>query len=586
MNSIILWIVASLLYSAISLQAQESELDKILQGNIPVSVRYIFPDSISWTPSAPDQIKSFSKLKPLLPHTGFHPFSEKKALVWTNALSERGIFEIKDLANGNTIYQDSLRSWGFHPWGGYNLVADFSTLQQPGRYQMYIRLRNSGLESFSEAFSIRFSVYRELTASAFRWFASQQCHKNTCVLHVSEDKTGGWHDDGFLNKNPSESFLPLFVLSRYFTLIKADFPALADSVRALLTGQVASLYTSSKPSSPPLLTSISDKADHLLDSETLALHAQILATAAQLKITRIQLPALPTIKTACSQLDKHITKQPFNDFSYNNYITCQSSLLLYAIARYQESGHKKYLRMAEAKVRDVLTAQDTSGHFFSTPDHFWLSSDPSQAFIALYAYYSLQDKLMHRQQTAQAFRRYALQLVRTSFLSPFGHASSIQHDKIGLLINSRTAGFNAWLLAFTYQLYKEDIFLTTAIHTFNWLLGFNPADRSLMAGTGNDPGAYHHLAPAKDGYPSGLRPGGILNGFTSGLPGLTPLNEEVPPFEYVIGHKLPAIYPLIDTDTGKTSASLTNGYHATNNAWFIMAAMLLEKLTDEVPVLE
>ena len=582
MNLIIPWIAAAILFSALRTEAQESELDKILQGNIPASVRYLLPDTLSWTPLAKNQIIASGKLKPVLPHAGFHPSSEKKAVLWTNALIEKGIFEIKDLTNSKVIYRDSLQPWGGHPWGGNNLIADFSSLQQPGNYQLHIRLTNTELTSLSDTFSIRFSVFQELAVKAFRWYISQQCNTNTCLLHTRTNEAGGWHDDGFLNKNPSESLLPLFALSRYFSFLKTTNPPLADSVRSIVIDQISKLHASAE-SSPPLFSKASGKPDYTEVAKTIPLYAQILTTANQLHISGRQLPGLRTIKTVCNPLDKITAEKSISGLPHDNYLQFQSWLLQYAIARYQKTGHKKYLHMVEARVKCILAAQDSSGHFFSTPDHFWLNSDPSLPFMVLSAYYSLQEKLLYKEEIAQAFRRYALQLVRTSLLSPFGHAG-VQHNNSTSLVNSRTAGFNSWLLAFTYSLYKEEIFLTTAIHTFNWILGFNPADRSLLAGTGKDPGAYHHLASDIDGYPSGLRPGGVLNGFTGGLPGLTPLNEAIPPYDFVIGYKLPAMYPVLDIDTGKTSASLTNGYHTSNNAWFILAAILLDQLTAGIPV--
>ncbi len=581
MRSIIPWIAASILFSAFRTEAQESELDKILQGNIPASVRYIVSDSLSWTPPAKNQIIAARELKPVLPHAGFHPLAEKKAVLWTNTLSETGSFEIKDLTSGNIVYKDSLQSWGFHPWGGNNLLADFSALQIPGYYQLHIRLNNTARESFSDAFDIRFSVFQDLAANAFRWFLSQQCDAQTCPLHTRPDEDGGWHNDGFLNKEPPESLLSLFALSRHFTFLKTTSPALADSVRNMVIDQLGKLYDFAE-SSRPLYAVTAHKPDYIQTRNVIPVYAPILAAAAQLNISHYHLPVLRTISTECDQLDKAIKDQSFSAFARNHYIDSQSWLLQYAIARYQSTGQKKHLYLAESAVKLILAAQDTSGHFFSTPDHFWLSPDPALPFMALSSYFTLKEKLLYKKEIARAFRLYAIQLVRASLLSPMGHAGYTHTP----LINSRTAGFNSWLLAFTYSLYKEDVFLNTAIHTFNWILGFNPADRSLLAGTGRDPGAYHHLASDIDGYPSGCRPGGVLNGFTGGLPGLTPLHEVTPPFDYVIGYKLPAIYPVLDTDTGKTSASLTNGYHTTNNAWFIMAAMLLDQLTAGIPVRE
>lgn len=559
-------------------KAQESELDKIVGGAIPHSIRYLTPDTLSWSPLAYGQVIASARPVPIIPHHGFHPSSPKKAVLWTNSAPERGDFEVLDLnaPDQPVLFRDSLRHWGFHAWGGYNLIADFSHLRAPGDYQLLVRLSGSD-QSIRSSFTIRRDLFQEFAATAFRWFILQCRDSGT-----GDDKaytSGGWYDSGHLTRVPTESLQALYALERYHHFLKSRDPKRADTVKNALYRQLKHLCSGTRPDGS-MSSSTRHGPERISFHEAIPVHIAILTIASRLKIPPHKLPGLRVARRLCLRLNDSLITRSSERYHRYDHIDLQSWLLRYSIAMYQSSGDRAYLTRASGYLTTILGARDTSGFFFSTTDHHWLSYNPETVFDVLYDYYRLDKNLPYRLDIADTFYQYASRLAEAGGLTPMGHSGCWNKDGYNPVAGSRVAAFNAWLLAFTYSLYPENRFLHSALSTFDWIRGYNPANRSLLAGIGHDPGAYHHLDPEKAGCPSGSLPGGVLNGFISGQAGLTPLNDEAPPADYVIAPTLPALYPILDIDSGLTNASITNGYHTSNNAWFIMAAMLLDQFTD------
>ncbi len=113
-----------------------------------------------------------------------------------------------------------------------------------------------------------------------------------------------------------------------------------------------------------------------------------------------------------------------------------------------------------------------------------------------------------------------------------------------------------------------------------WIVGFNPADISMMAGIGKGPGCYHHRYCFMKGCEHGIVPGGILNGIMPGNGGIIEIGDITKNF---IIAELPPEYPIIDTGVwGWTFAYLTNEYWTRNNSWFVLGAMQIEKAMREL----
>ena len=127
----------------------------------------------------------------------------------------------------------------------------------------------------------------------------------------------------------------------------------------------------------------------------------------------------------------------------------------------------------------------------------------------------------------------------------------------------------------TAYLCKDIKYLKAAEHLIQWVVGFNPADISMMAGVGRGPGCYHHRYCFMEGCEDGVVPGAVLNGLTTGNGKTIEIGDITKNF---IIAEVPIDYPVIDTyGWGWTFGYHTNEYWVPNNAGFIMGAVQVEK---------
>jgi len=158
-----------------------------------------------------------------------------------------------------------------------------------------------------------------------------------------------------------------------------------------------------------------------------------------------------------------------------------------------------------------------------------------------------------------SFKCWADYMMKYVGVSSFGLIGGVTKD--GTIISYRyVAGANrrigavAWGLATAAILLDESKYLEAAELQLQWIIGFNPADVSMMATVGKGPGCYHHRYAFMEGCEDGIVPGGILNGIMPGNDETIEIGDIAKNF---IIADLPPEYPIIDTGGSRRNSPKT-----------------------------
>jgi len=179
----------------------------------------------------------------------------------------------------------------------------------------------------------------------------------------------------------------------------------------------------------------------------------------------------------------------------------------------------------------------------------------------------------------EAFKLWADYSMQFANISPFGQIGGTEKDGTLRNIvphtnNSKLANV-AWALATTAILLEDTKYLEAAENQIQWVVGFNPADISMMAGLGKGPGCHHTRYAFMEGCENAIIPGGIKIGIHSGTGKLMELGDITKNF---IITEVPIDYPIMDTGTwGWTYAYKTSEYACSKNGMFLMGVSQITK---------
>ncbi|MCK4872897.1 MAG: glycoside hydrolase family 9 protein, partial [Phycisphaerales bacterium] len=260
-------------------------------------------------------------------------------------------------------------------------------------------------------------------------------------------------------------------------------------------------------------------------------------------------------------------------------------LLLADLELYQITGQEAYARDAERQVKRILSFQDEEGFFYRDESRTARVVEPRYHLPALNEFVKLNPESELTPRIKEAFKRWADYVLRFTDLSSFGQIGGKADDgtirNIKPNANNGRFGEMAWGLATAARLLEEPKYLKAAEQQLQWILGFNPADVSMMADVGRGPGCYHTRYCFMEGCESGVVPGGITLGIVSGE-GHTIGLGDMDTKNFVIT-QVPIDYPIIDTDVwGWTYAYRTSEYALAKGASFIRAAGQIEKALREL----
>lgn len=194
------------------------------QGAKRITYRRITQRTASWSPLAPGQILAQPAVRPIVPHGGYHCDGSKRAVVWGNDSALRGRFVLIEAQTTEAVYEGELVSRGPHPWGGGNLLAEFTEFRRPGRYRIRLDIEGCRWTNESVIFAIAPQTYSDLAGFTSRWFYYQRCGTEVPGWHgpchmddgirdgVFQEATGGWHDAGDYNKWAHYAHMGIFAL--------------------------------------------------------------------------------------------------------------------------------------------------------------------------------------------------------------------------------------------------------------------------------------------------------------------------------------------------------------------------------------
>ena len=609
----------------------------MLQGTL----RKIRARTESWSSLAEKQIIAQGTIRPIVSEGGYDPRGTKQAVVWTNDRKFSGTFELIDVEVYKAVYRGTLKDSGRHVWGGNNLLADFTAFTMPGRYRMRLHLEGTNEVVDSVTFPIRPSLYVELAEQGARWYYYQRCgveipgwhpacHTDDALLDGKPyDATGGWHDGGDYNKWSHYSYYGLFALCALYDA----FPERWKGERELAVPLEEAVWEAEyvckvQREDGTLLSAIgADEDDPWLwegvpekeptrrlsphyggesYSNTTLVGASMARLANVLKsigyeeaaISRYTKVAQRAYNRACEMDFSRIGPRPAelplgHSFpSKTEYLETQAGLLLMDLELLRLTGDDRYRADIEQRARMILSAQDERGFFYTDPER----STPCYGlrYFPLFALYELwkmdqgaapslrSRRTCFKEEIAEAFGKWVSFFEPLTRLSPFGQMGG--PDREGHPRNLPPGAGNihmasaGWAMAAAAKILKRKELLEIAERQLHWIVGYNPAEVSTMAGVGQGPGAYHTRLVFCEGHEDGVIPGGILNGIRGG-DGTSNVNLGDPRTgNPVVPDHLPVDYPIIDTDVyGWTYAYMPNEYWVPNNGWFVLAAVQVEK---------
>lgn len=599
--------------------------DKIKQARM---IRRIRQKTDSWSPLASGQIIAQPTLRPIISHGGYASDGTKQAIIWANDTKLTGTFELLDVLNNRqhpdpqpVVYSGNLEEAGNHIWGGNNYIADFSDFRKEGLYLIRVKANETNEVTDSYVFHIRKNLYFDLAVKASRWFNYQrcgtevpgfhkECHTEDAVIKLDGTKvdvTGGWHDAGDYGKwvgAGARGVLALSVLQDEFgdeLETSSGVPEFVDEAAweaeyfcktfwnmHFYPGFTANHenvveWLGAPENEPPR---IANEAEILEDeypyykAPGLGLIGSSLAMAG-----RQIFPYDKELSKKCISIAKEVREIELNvkleEKTLNSYLSLQAGLLLIDVELYKFTKETKYEEDAQERVKNILNLQDNEGYFYLDKERESSKYEICDYQLpSLYEFMKLYPENELNIEIIDAFKRWADYAIQFVKVSNFGIIGGEADD--GRLRNlhernfrNRAMGMNAWGLATAAILLNDYEYLKAAENQLQWIVGFNPADISMMADVGKGPGCYHHRYCFMEGCEDGVVPGGVLNGFKAGNGKIVEIGDVTK--NWVIA-KVPVDYPIIDTyGWGWTFGYNTNEYWVPNNAGFILGAIQVEK---------
>ena len=586
------------------------------------TIRRIKQQLDSWSPLAENQIIAQPTLRPIISHGGYAVDGVKRAVIWANNTKLTGKFELIDALNNvqhpdpqPIVYTGDLIETGNHIWGGNNYIADFSDFHQEGLYFIRLKVNETKEISDSYVFPIRENIYLELATKAAKWFYYQRCgtevegfhkacHTEDAIIKTDGTKvdvTGGWHDAGDYGKWMWGGSMGLFGLTTFQNNFGAE---LTDSLEGMprYINEIAweakyfcktywdgefhpgftpnfenvCMWIGAPENEPPRIVSEQECIENnygIIKGDAICFPGMVLA-----KSGRLLLPYDKELAEKCLATAKDVYDVVSETKTSNLYYK-ESGLLQINLEFYRIYKDEKYIKDAEQRVKNILELQDKDGRFYTDNSKTSKTNRVGMHLPALYEFVEQNPENNLVPEIKEAFRLWADYNMQFANLSPFGQIGGKAKDgnirNIEPYTNNGKVGNTAWALATTAILLEDTKYLEAAEYQIQWVVGFNPADISMMAGLGKGPGCGHHRYSFTEGGRNGVVPGGVMIGINPGNDGLLELGDITKNF---IIAEVPIDYPIFDTGTwGWTYAYKTSEYACSKNGIFLLGVSQITK---------
>jgi outer membrane protein assembly factor BamB len=467
-------------------------------------------------------------VQPFINQVGYEIGAPKAFTVQANFLAQSAAFEVLD-ERGKAVHEGKLEpqgriigaygnDWGFYYWRG-----DFSAFDQPGKYRVHVNL--DGVEGTTWPFKIgKDLLWEETSRLAYRFFYYQRCgfeipgYHKACHLDdaasadgkVQYDLAGGWHDAGDYNKYHNAPYV--LGLATAYGLEREAFDQQdedgngqsdfldeilwgGDCARRMMApdGSVRGPITSGYGfwSGPELETdNIPNTGDERrLEGANEGLDSSD-HTAAMAKIARYTGGSPLYVEAAQRGLKWAL------DSGRKGPLQLSALIDLYAATGQQDYADQAKSLFASVGVGDIeLTRNyDRVFHEDHSQEMRKILVDRAEAILAL------------------AHNPFGVCTFGSSEKPNFFNTPA---DGRGWHVGtSRYLLSEANTVAQAYDCQPDPRYLRFIYDQFNWILGNNPHDISLMEGAGSaNPPSYHHRYTFA-GVPRGAVPGSVVNGIT------------------------------------------------------------------------
>jgi hypothetical protein len=484
-------------------------------------------------------------------------------------------------------------------WGDYYWRADFSELEDAGRYRLAARI---GLvRGESPEFEVgHATLYTQTAPIGTEFFHIQRCgfevygwhkacHLDDALLpdgtHI--DAVGGWHSAGDYNKlmyengdgGCSYALLSTFeadpgTLSRYDRDNDGIPDALdeamwgADFVAKMLVPETGALRKDvrqgpgrlwHKWSQPELHTDnvIGTDDDPVIDEGEGNSPFMIGGWARLSTIMERSGVETPYLNHA-TRLWNHATSGGTSGHTPH--------LMIGSLDLYQATSDHKYLDHARRCVEVTLASQQTDGRRVGA---FGVYGEYAAGALAMFALAHPEDDLSG--EITSALTRY-VDFATSTAQNPFGLARQSVGDPEFFFEPSSTYGHNfeifvrAWAALLIYRLSDNRDALAYAVDQLDWVLGKNLYGLCMMEGVGTvNPPRYHHRYDTIPGNERGAVPGAIPNGFVRSI----------------LAYDQPGFDMAVERSTRRRPSYRTSEPWLVHNMWHLMAIAELRRCVDK-----
>jgi endoglucanase len=505
--------------------------DKLKQAR---TIRRIKQQLDSWSPLASNQIIAQPTLRSIISHGGYAVDGVKRAVIWANNTKLTGKFELIDALNNvqhpdtqPVVYTGNLIETSNHIWGGNNYIADFSDFEKEGLYFVRLKVNETKEISDSYVFPIKKDIYFDLAQKAAKWFYYQrcgtevpgfhkECHTEDVIIKTDGTKvdvTGGWHDAGDYGKwigGGTSGVLALTIFQEQFKdeFISSEVPELTDEAawearyfckgywdgafHPGFTGNFENVceWLGAPECEPPRIV----LEEEMIENNYGPVNSPgISLTGASLAIVAQQIkPYDEEFAKKCIAIAEDAynidSKVELDENKLNSFLGLQTGLLMSDVELYKITKDNKYKKDAEIRVTNITKQQIEGREGFFHPDEAKKSEGQADCrfqMLALYQYYKTFPESDLNNEIKNTFKSWADYMMKYADVSSFGLIGGVTKD--GTIKSYRyVAGANrrigavAWGLATAAILLDESKYLEAAELQLQWIIGFNPAARTVL----------------------------------------------------------------------------------------------------------